>query len=139
MTSKLLLPKMVEERPDALLVLQDELTYQYRKETADFAIQKSGVVGPVGLDPVRTWPVQRNRGAPYACLREVSSDSMTTGFYPAPSAKVLMSGCHTLNATNAVRSSDLVAGGSQSEKLAGERANAEPVASAFAQLVCAGR
>jgi len=31
--------KMTEERPDALLVLQDELTYRYRKETADFAIQ----------------------------------------------------------------------------------------------------
>src|SRR5262245_3075511 len=72
-----------------------------------FICRACDVARSVGFDPARTWPVQRNRGAPYACLREVSSDSMTTGFYPAPSAKVLMSGCHTLNATNAVRSSDL--------------------------------
>ena len=32
--------KMAEERPDALFVLDDALTIQYRKEIADFAIQK---------------------------------------------------------------------------------------------------
>jgi putative tryptophan/tyrosine transport system substrate-binding protein len=32
--------RMTEERPDALFVLDDALTIQYRKEIADFAIQK---------------------------------------------------------------------------------------------------
>jgi ABC-type uncharacterized transport system substrate-binding protein len=32
--------RMAEERPDALLVLEDALTRQYRKEILDFAIQK---------------------------------------------------------------------------------------------------
>src|SRR6516225_2334197 len=31
---------MTEERPDALFVLDDTLTIQYRKEIAEFAIQK---------------------------------------------------------------------------------------------------
>jgi len=31
---------MAEERPDALFVLDDALTIQYRKEIADFALQK---------------------------------------------------------------------------------------------------
>jgi hypothetical protein len=31
---------MGEERPDALFVLDDALTQQYRKEIADFAMQK---------------------------------------------------------------------------------------------------
>jgi putative tryptophan/tyrosine transport system substrate-binding protein len=32
--------RMAEERPDALFVLDDALTIQYRKEIADFALQK---------------------------------------------------------------------------------------------------
>jgi putative tryptophan/tyrosine transport system substrate-binding protein len=32
--------KMAQERPDALLVLEDALTIEYRKEIADFALQK---------------------------------------------------------------------------------------------------
>ncbi len=31
---------MAEERPDALFVLEDALTIQYRKEIVDFALQK---------------------------------------------------------------------------------------------------
>jgi len=37
--------EMAEERPDTLLVLQEELTYLYRKETADCYTQSPAECG----------------------------------------------------------------------------------------------